>query len=140
MNLKTLNPYRPSSPIGRSPSRSWKTSSLPEPATHRGIDGVILSAAATEPKRNVKKMGLWGAVGTVLGVAAAAVIPGAGLGALLVGALVGGVGGAAVADGALTDAGTRPAQPFDPYNPSHVLDPWNLNHPQNPFNPLHGSR
>lgn len=135
MNLISLNPYRTTPKMGHrarvDPPASHET------APSHGTDRVTLSAAASEPKRNGKKMALFGAIGTALGLAAASVVvPGAGLGALLVGGLVGGVGGAAIADGALTEAGTRPARPFDPYNPSDILDPWNMTHPRNPFNPL----
>lgn len=48
---------------------------------------------------------------------------------------MGGVGGAAIADGALLEAGTRPAKSFDPYKVSDILDPDNMFHPQNPYSP-----
>jgi len=51
-----------------------------------------------------------------------------------------GVGGAAIADGALQTAGTGKAKPFDPYNVNDVLNPDNLYHPRNPYNPLNFER
>lgn len=83
-----------------------------------------------------KKVALFGGIGTALGLAAAALLcPAAGLGALVLGGLLSGVAGAAIADGALETAGTGKPQKFDPYSPSDVLNPHNLYHPRNPYNP-----
>ena len=116
------------------PYRS-KTASRPkESAVGQPGDRVTLSAAAET--HNWKNMGLLGGVGLAVGIAATALLcPAAGLGALAFGGLMGGVTGAAIGDGALKDAGTRPAKDFDPYNINDVLDPENLYHPRNPFNP-----
>lgn len=100
-------------------------------------DSVSLRGSSeAEKPRDVKKMALMGGLGVALGAAAAALLfPAAGLGALLLTATVGGVGGAAIADGALETAGTKPAEPFDPYDMSDVLDPNKLFHPLHPYNP-----
>lgn len=109
------------------------------PSSGRGgelpADRVTLSGSA-EPPRNLAKMAFLGGLGIAVGGAAALLIPGAGLGGLLLAALVGGVAGAAIGDNALETAGTQPARPFDPYNPSDLLDPDNMYHPRNPNNPL----
>jgi hypothetical protein len=82
-------------------------------------------------------MAILGAIGTAVGIAAATVLfPAVGVGALLISGLIGGVAGAAIGDGALKEAGTGEAKPFDPYNPGHILDPDNMFHPRNPYNPL----
>lgn len=118
----SANSYRPRPAVGTRAGSS------------RGEDRVTLSAAAE--KRDLRKMGILGGVGTALGVAAAALLcPAAGLGALVMAGLVGGVTGAAIGDGALETAGTGPARKFDPLNIHDVLDPDNLYHPRNPFNP-----
>ena len=97
-------------------------------------DRVTLSGASE--KRDIKKMALFGGLGSALGAAAVALLcPAAGLGALILGGLLSGAAGAAIADGALETAGTGKPQKFDPYNPSDVLDPNNLYHPRNPYNP-----
>lgn len=106
------------------------------PAAHSSPSGDRVTLSAAPEKRDLRKMGLLGGLGTALGVAAVAVLcPAAGLGAMAFAGLMGGVTGAAIGDGALQTAGTRPAKDFDPFNINDVLDPDNLYHPRNPFNP-----
>ena len=137
MNLTTgINPYRTST-YSSNGARAYQRSATSQPS--RPVDhgdSVTLSASATDTKHNGKMMAILGTVGTVVGLGAALLIPGAGVGAVLLSGLVGGVAGTAIGDGALKDAGTKPARPFDPYNPSDILNPDNLYHPRNPFNPL----
>lgn len=105
-----------------------------EVAHHSG-DRVTLSGAGE--KRDLKKMSLFAGIGATVGIAAAALLfPAAGIGAMVLTGVLSGVGGAAVADGALETAGTGKAKPFDPYKPGDLLDPDNLNHPRNPYNPM----
>lgn len=114
--------------------RAQRTTSTPSSYSK---DSVTLPKAAQSEQRNPKKMALFGSIGVALGVAAATILcPGAGLGVALVAGGIGGIAGAAVGDGALETAGTKPARKFDPYNPSHILDPDFMYHPQNPYNPL----
>lgn len=110
----------------------------PKSSNQLGKDSVTLSRAASNTEeRNPKKMAIFGSIGVALGVAAATVLcPGAGLGLALVAGTVGGVAGAAIGDGALETAGSKPAREFDPYNTSHILDPDFMFHPENPNNPL----
>jgi len=129
--MNAIGSYRP---ISSSTSLKPRWSSPTQPEHRSSGDQVTLSA--TSEKRDLKKMGLFGGIGAALGVAAVALcFPAAGVGAMVLTGVLSGVGGAAIADGALETAGTGKPKPFDPYNPNDVLDPDNLYHPRNPFNP-----
>ena len=112
----------------KSPSRSKASAPL----------DTFRESGSTEKPRDIKKMLLWAGLGAAAGVVAAtALFPAAGLGALMLLTGGGAITGAAVADGALETAGTRPAREFDPYNIDHQIDPDFIFHPNNPNNPMY---
>lgn len=101
------------------------------------VDSVQLSSAAQEKPGRGKRLAVFGAIGMAVGTAAAAVLfPAVTAGALLIGATIGGVSGAAIGDGALEPHEIIPSKKFDPYSFDDRMNPDFAYHPQNPNNPF----